>query len=559
MFALEFNFPGGRYHSTPWGQHVNEGDIAWPPEPWRILRALIACYWRKTDLSHWSEIDLARLVEQLSSDSPVYRLPERAIHAHTRHYMPAQSKKTTLIFDAFAHLPQGDPIIVAWPDVVLDRRLMALASDLAEGIGYLGRAESWTECLATTEWDPGSVNCEPVGDSLDTDDSAVHVIAPVSAEEYAAKRTRLIDEADANAISREKLIGRRPPNAAALKRYRQKKFGPTLPERLVDALAIDSSDYRRYGWSRPPASRQVLYRRPKLSPVSTQSNVGEWASSDPSRPQIARFLLAGRPRPRIETAIGVGEVFRLAAMAQFGWGEDPVTGRKSPKAPQSISGRDSLGKPLRDPSHSHAFWIPEDADLDGEIDHLIAFFPNGMEEEVRNALDRLTRLWIPEKNSSTGSSNGGRENLDGRKEWRLALEGFGAPNDFSGASDLVGKAENWISATPFFAAGHLKGGGYQAELRRLMKLRGGRIAEMASAVEIQVRPSIPVGGTLRSAHQFKRSRSRGRERQFDSGGAMLRLTFPEAIEGPLAFGYACHFGLGLFRAVPSANICEGSG
>jgi len=42
MLALSFTFPGGRYHATPWGRHVNEADLEWPPSPWRIVRALIA-------------------------------------------------------------------------------------------------------------------------------------------------------------------------------------------------------------------------------------------------------------------------------------------------------------------------------------------------------------------------------------------------------------------------------------------------------------------------------------------------------------------------------------
>ncbi len=558
MFALVFNFPAGRYHSTPWGRHVNEADVAWPPEPWRILRALIACYWRKTDRERWDEIDLARLVDRLSSESPVYSLPDGAIHSHTRHYMPVPRQKTTLVFDAFAHLPKGAPIVVAWPDIILDLSLLGLASNLAKGIGYLGRAESWTECFATAEWDPTTVNCEPVGDSLDSDEDLVHVIAPITAEEYSTKRKRLIDEADADAISRARALSRRMPNVTALEKSRKKKFGPTLPVRLVDALALDSSDYKEYGWSHPPASQQILYRRPSLGPVSKRFNSDDWISNDPTRHQVARFLLAGRPRPRIESSIRVGEILRLAALAQFGWEENPETGRKKPRAPQVVSGRDSQGKPLRDPSHGHAFWISEDVDLDGEVDHLIVYIPGGMDNRVREGLDRLIRLWLPENNRRIGSSRDRREGLDSRKEWRLALEGFGAPRDFSASSHVLGKAAEWISATPFVAVGHLKRGGYPAELRRLMRLRGGRLAEMASDVKIEVLESVPVGGTLRRAIHFQRSRSRGGERQFDSGGAMMRLRFPEVIVGPLVFGYACHFGLGLFRAIPCADVYKGS-
>ena len=79
MFALTFSFPAGRYHATPWGRHVNEADVAWPPEPWRILRALLASYWRKGDRVRWSEDTLAQLIDALAEDAPIYHLPEGAI------------------------------------------------------------------------------------------------------------------------------------------------------------------------------------------------------------------------------------------------------------------------------------------------------------------------------------------------------------------------------------------------------------------------------------------------------------------------------------------------
>ena len=34
----------------------------------------------------------------------------------------------------------------------------------------------------------------------------------------------------------------------------------------------------------------------------------------------------------------------------------------------------------------------------------------------------------------------------------------------------------------------------------------------------------------------------------DAHGALLRLHFPEQVLGPVALGYGCHFGLGLFAA-----------
>src|ERR1700730_2618560 len=111
MIALSLRFPAGRYHATPWGRHVNEAALAWPPEPVRILRALIASHHRKADTELFSGEALADLIEVLAERLPLYRLPE-AILAHTRHYMPINGKNTSLVFDAFARFDPQEPLIV---------------------------------------------------------------------------------------------------------------------------------------------------------------------------------------------------------------------------------------------------------------------------------------------------------------------------------------------------------------------------------------------------------------------------------------------------------------
>ena len=107
MPTLRLRFPAGRYHATPWGHHVNEGLIEWPPSPWRLLRALVACGFAS---QRWAEIPpVARqLIEKLASTLPCYRLPE-ASAAHSRHFMPIGSlekgrEKTTLVFQQFPQL-----------------------------------------------------------------------------------------------------------------------------------------------------------------------------------------------------------------------------------------------------------------------------------------------------------------------------------------------------------------------------------------------------------------------------------------------------------------------
>ena len=533
MFALTFSFPTGRYHATPWGRHVNEADVAWPPEPWRILRALVASYWRKGDRVRWSEDALARLMDALAEDAPIYYLPEGAIHAHTRHYMPAPVK-TTLVFDAFAHLPKGEKIVAAWPELDLDSELFGLATDLAEGIGYLGRAESWVDCEATSDWE-GDANCRPVGQNGDTNGEAVRVLAPRSARDYAAERTRLLEEANDAERSRAAASGKRPPTPKALERAHNKAFGPTLPECLADALTLDTADYQKYRWNRPPAVREIVYTRPPLSPVP-RSVQRRKAIDESNRFTVARYLLAGRPQPRIEDAVKIGELMRLAALSMFGW----ENGR--PQAPSVISGRGSDNRPLRDGRHSHAFWLPEDTDGDGWIDHISVYAEEGFNAEVREKLDRLTRLWVSRKDSS--GEEGSEET--GRQEWRLALEGFGRPEDFADTSRLFGCSAEWVSVTPFLAAGHLKKARYEGEVNRLWKRREIAAESSTGPVQVEYLPHIEVHGNRRRPEHFHRFRSRGGERQPDAQGALLRLSFSEPIEGPLALGYACHFGLGMF-------------
>src|SRR3546814_7778144 len=103
MLALAFTFPAGRYHATPWERHVNEGAVVWPPEPWRVLRALIATWPHKVKpADKHNEETLGELIEVLSQNLPEYNLPS-ASHSHTRHYMTQwKAGDTSLMFDAFA-------------------------------------------------------------------------------------------------------------------------------------------------------------------------------------------------------------------------------------------------------------------------------------------------------------------------------------------------------------------------------------------------------------------------------------------------------------------------
>ena len=542
MIALSLRFPAGRYHATPWGRHVNEAALAWPPEPVRILRALIACHHRKADTGLFSGEALADLIDVLTTQLPLYRLPE-AVHAHTRHYMPINGKNPALVFDAFARFDPDEPLIVGWPEIALSREQRAHLEHLAACLGYLGRAESWIEA-AVIEWDGQNANARPlkrdddrIGRTRLTDSPECRPVplhAALSPDAYQETRERLIREERER--RRTAWTKKSKPTDKALDND-MKEFLATLPERLAGALAIDTSDLQVVGWSDPPAMRRMLYSAPEPKTV-WRGRRQPRTVRDRKDPTVARFVLAGRPRPRVEDTVRIAEVMRLATMAKFGW--EIVEGKRRPSAPGVISGYGDDGKPLRVNNHAHAFWLPEDADSDGETDHIIVYAAAGLDAEVRQKLDRVTRLWLGERDHDDEEDSA----ANGHAEWRLALEGFGRPDDFASASPLLGSSTKWMSATPYLMPWHTKKSfGWTDQIARELRERG-----MPEACEApHDRGLLTIKGRDRRPIHFHRFRSR-RLTQPDTLGRFLELTFKDPIAGPLALGFGCHFGLGLFRS-----------
>ncbi len=541
MIALRLRFPAGRYHATPWGRHVNEAAVAWPPEPLRILRALIACHHRKADRTRFTDNSLADLIDELAEQLPVYHLPD-AVHAHTRHYMPAPVK-TTLVFDAFARFDPEETLIVGWPGVALGAELRDHFEHLTARLGYLGRAESWVEA-EVIEWNGEGGNAQPwhsdeskANLSASSQPHLTPLYAPLVSGDYRNQRERLV--AEERERRRAGWTKKGKPTDKALDKD-MKNFLATLPERLVDALAVETSDLHAVGWSDPPAARRVLYAAPEPATSWRGERIRQARRKQPD-PTVARFVLAGRPRPRVEDTVRIAEIMRLAAMAKFGW--TIVDGKRRPSAPPVISGYGDDGKPLRDDRHAHAFWLPEDADGDGEIDHVTVYAATGFDAKCRRALDRITSLWL----GSRGRDLDADEEMAGygRKEWRLALEGFGQCQDFASVSTLFCSSKTWTSSTPYLMPWHAKKGfGWVEQIAREVRERS--LPNLAGPP--RKFSSIRINGRERRPIHFHRFRSRHGLRQPDSLGCFLELTFEEPLVAPLALGFGCHFGLGLFTA-----------
>ena len=548
MFALQFTFPANRYHGTPWGRRVNEAAVDWPPEPWRILRAMIASYWRTDRGRHDGDTELGALIDALAGILPVYSVPVGGIHAHTRHYMPirkGRGETTTLIFDAFIHLPDGATLVAAWPGITLTPDLYDLASTLASGLSYLGRSESWVECSAVADW-AGEANCTPA--RPDDETQPIEMLAALPEITYTALRQRLIGtQTEATEDGRDDESTRRVASSASNTEFCTRSGISTLPTRLLDALMLETADYKECGWSRPPASRSVPYTLHQDAAPRTRP--APRSRSTPTRsgmpPTVARYLLVGRPRPTVFDSVKIGELMRLAALSQFGWTMSPG-GRKLPAAPWQLSGRGGDGKPISDPTHPHAFWLPEDADCDGLIDHVSVYVAAGIPSEIQERLQRVRRLWTSRGEATTETAE--RPHTD---EWLLALEGFAHPGDFAAAAPIFRASRTWRSATPFIPSGHLGPAGHGGEIRRLLVRRhlDTRLNIDARDVTVSELRTIPVANSPRSPLHFHRFRSRRGERHGNRPYAFVEANFPAEVQGPLALGYGSHFGLGQF--VPS--------
>ena len=61
-----------------------------------------------------------------------------------------------------------------------------------------------------------------------------------------------------------------------------------------------------------------------------------------------------------------------------------------------------------------------------------------------------------------------------------------------------------------------------------------------------------VSDQLREFHLTRLSAERG-EIEVADQGVVRRLTFLEAIPGPICLGYACHFGMGVFRPATATD------
>jgi len=527
-----FAFPGGRYHATPTGHHVNEGLIEWPPSPWRIIRALIASGYTKLG---WDVIPATagRLCKLLSSELPTYRLPPAAA-AHSRHYMPLGvldkgREKTTLVFDTWADVADG-VLSVTWPfDLESDQR--ALLNRLLENLSYLGRSESWVDArlLADTDEAPPGNPCWPHidGQGPEADHEQIALMAPEQPEVFQTWRDGRVDQALADLAL--PASGKKIPKKLATDRA--KAMAP-FPVDLVDALQWDTARWKHHRWNHPPGCRRALYWR--------RADALDIARPTAARPatdhRVACMLLAlttpsGRRGglPPVTRALPQGELLHRTLIGLAGGGAAVDC--------SELTGKDASGAPLC--GHRHASILPLDLDGDGHLDHILIHAPMGLGPLAQQAIRSCRRT-----------------HTKGAADLQVAIAALGELDDLrqlppplaTGIERLLGAALQgsaiWHSVSPFVPPRYVKPRGRNSLEGQLMAELESRGRPAPQAIE-----RIPfTHDHARSLRHHVRTRGGKAPQPPMNAGFVFRLTFAEPITGPLTLGYASHFGLGLFTA-----------
>ncbi|MFZ4734100.1 MAG: type I-G CRISPR-associated protein Csb2, partial [Pirellulales bacterium] len=112
---------------------------------------------------------------------------------------------------------------------------------------------------------------------------------------------------------------------------------------------------------------------------------------------------------------------------------------------------------------------------------------------------------------------------------------------------LIGPAGGstiWQSVTPFIAPKTIdrrSSRSIPAQVNAELRSRS-----LPEAVEVEIDSDL-----TKSFRHYVRRRSRAGIQPKNESGLGLRIRLPARVQGPLSLGYASHYGLGLFRAVPN--------
>lgn len=540
MTVLAYRFLAGRYHATPWGAHVNEGLVEWPPSPFRLLRALVATGYSRFG---WTAIEGAarELIELLASVTPSYSLPEGTA-SHTRHYMPPFKGNTTKVIDAFLRFPTDSVLYVRYPTALPDASKAILAS-LIRAQPYLGRAEAWVEGELLDSAPAGLTWVEPSSQPSGPGFERIELLASEEPPAYADWRAKFIArEVDRREQEERAKAAAKGKAFKALSKIEREKLEERVPRDVVLALLQDTGALRKAGWSQPPGTRWVGYFRPTEALVPRVPAPPRRKRED--RPTTALLALSSDTSnadvfPQMSDAVRRLDALHAALVRS----SDSGSGA-SPCFTGHLNGALLTG-------HRHATLIPLAlGKRKDRLDHILVHCPMGLDESARQALFRVRKTWAQDL-----------------PDLFVTLAGIGTLDAFAKTVPLVRTARSFHSATPFVPSRFLKAKGKDALLEQVQRELAYCALPRANAVEIEIdggkwvsTAAVVTGrrvGDLAVDVDGARHRPSARFRHFVrerrerpppvAVGLSLRILFDEAVRGPISLGYGSHFGLGVFE------------
>jgi CRISPR-associated protein Csb2 len=542
--VIAYHFTAGRYHATPWGSHVNEGAIEWPPSPFRILRALIATGFARLgwEPAHGIPRELFAI---LGSTLPSYVLPSGSA-SHTRHYMPLKDKPTKVI-DAFLRFPRDSTLLVRFP-VALPDTCRVLLKEIVRRQPYLGRAEAWVEAeLLDGEMPEGLDWIEPGVQSPGPGFERVELLALETEAAFCEWRTgfitRQVREKEREEKQKVELKGK---TFKALGKTEMATIEASVPPKAVDSLLLETGLLRKEGWSQPPGTRWVAYFR---QAQATAPRHAHGITRSPSQLVTAALLALSSDTKNADVFPPRCDALRRleslhSALVSLSKNTMGIPSRCFTGQSGQIEGESGT-------QHQHASLYPLTIGRrEDRMDHVLVHCPMGFDDDARRALFELRKTYAKDLPTLY-----------------VTLAGLGSIDAFSTELALVRSAQVFTSVTPFVPARFLKRKGQDALLGQVLRELAQRGLPVPVRVEVKTSDKalayVPASASvighrasdfalLEGEHTYapcnelrKYVRARPSRPPPMNLGLSLRLEFDVEVRGPIAIGYGSHFGLGL--------------
>jgi CRISPR-associated protein Csb2 len=480
--VLEIRYISGRVHGTPWGTSHNEGEVEFPPSPWRIARSLVSTWYERA--RELDEQTIRSLIEKLSVTPPSYLVPPFA-PSHVRHYFPESSHlagvdtSTAKVLDAFAVIDPNTPLRIEWDIDLTEAEASALAV-LADRLPYLGRAESLVSARL------------------------------------------VLGEETATTIPHARWVREGAPSTNTEKPLRL--LCGTTPFAFEDLLNVPWK-LRQKGFVFPPTARQTAFHAEQ--PL-------EWdqprkRTKSQATTEVVVWRIKGKGRIPLTSAVGYCDLLRSTVLSAFSESED--------ETPWQILGKVDGNK--SEHQHQHVHFLPiASLDANGDrgdrndrgeakfLDGLMAWFPTPVPKDLVATVTARSRLFA--------------QNRDGAKDTRDARLFLQYAGPASGAASPAFQTSRvWQTLTPYAPARHIRTD------NRMMRSLLGEINRSLEEIGKDPAESVEIYRPHHHALTFRRHRMKERLEDARRS-LHLRLVFENPVSGPISIGALSHFGLGHF-------------